>query len=52
MPTKNDFIIQIESDIENETEPVEVLQERLAAVQATDNDEAASTAYFDHLAQK
>jgi hypothetical protein len=52
MPTKNDFIIQIEADIENETELVDVLQERLAAVQAAGDDDAAKQAYFDHLAQK
>lgn len=52
MPTKNDFIIQIEADLENETEAQSVLEERLAAVQAATDDDAAKQAYFDHLAQQ
>lgn len=51
MPTRDDFIVQIEADIKAGTEPKDVLQERLKRVKATKSDGAAEKEYFGHLAE-
>lgn len=50
MPTREDYITQIEADLESDSgESREVLEERLEKVKATRSDEGAKKTYFDHL---
>lgn len=50
MPTKEDFITQIKGDLKTPGgESSDVLNERLARVEAADDDDAAKAAYFGHL---
>lgn len=50
MPTKEDYITQIEADLKTEGgEDDATLKERLSRVKATKSDKAAKEAYFGHL---
>lgn len=50
MPTKEDFITQIKGDLKTQSgESSDVLNERLARVEAAGDDDAAKAAYFGHL---
>lgn len=50
MPTKEDYIKQIEADLKNEGgESSDVLNERLSRVEAAKDNDAAKAAYFGHL---
>lgn len=50
VPTQENFVTQIEADLATDGgEDDATLKERLKLVKAAKTDEAASTAYFDHL---
>lgn len=51
MPTKDDYLTQIDADLANETEDPAALKERRAAVERAKSDSAAASAYFEHLAK-
>jgi hypothetical protein len=51
-PSKQDFLTQIDADLKtDEGESSEVLRERRKRVSDAKTDEAASKAYFGHLAE-
>lgn len=49
MPTKQDYLDQIDSDMENETEPTADLKARRTAVDKAKDDETAALAYHEHV---